>query len=278
MASFGEPWEGDSPFEQPNYVMLRKGVLMGDPLTKPVLHLVNILVRTVGANYSEGQFLEKIFQDKTATAVFRMNRLIGPSAEHAVTHTPATPEPHPQRGQGSNSSDRQNDAIYRMNLAVNAEADAKFPKEYVENALRGRGPVLEPVPNPLGLSLDFRKVLQLPVGTQPVLAKLSVPAVDQTSRTLSLSSERLRRVLDQRQKTLSNAMAHNLRIEDERRIKGEFTFRTLSGVLPRPVIERPTVGTRGVAVDPRLTRSGNAPQLAPQSRSCITKYINWLTG
>jgi len=61
MASYGEPWGKESPFSNPHYVMLRKGVLMGDPLTKPVLHLVNILVRTVGMFYSEPSFQERIF-------------------------------------------------------------------------------------------------------------------------------------------------------------------------------------------------------------------------
>jgi len=36
-------------------------VLMGDPLTKPVLHLVNILVRTVGESFSSSEFQQKIF-------------------------------------------------------------------------------------------------------------------------------------------------------------------------------------------------------------------------
>jgi hypothetical protein len=34
---------------------------MGDPLTKPVLHLVNILVRTVGEHFSSTNFQTKIF-------------------------------------------------------------------------------------------------------------------------------------------------------------------------------------------------------------------------
>jgi len=61
MAAYGEPWDKESPFSNPHYIMLRKGVLMGDPLTKPVLHLVNILVRTVGMHYSDPSFQEKIF-------------------------------------------------------------------------------------------------------------------------------------------------------------------------------------------------------------------------
>jgi hypothetical protein len=61
MASYGEPWEKSSPFDNPHFVMLRRGVLMGDPLTKPVLHLVNILVRTMGEKFSDPDFQGKVF-------------------------------------------------------------------------------------------------------------------------------------------------------------------------------------------------------------------------
>jgi hypothetical protein len=61
MASYGKPWKKSSPFDNPHYIMLEKGVLMGDPLTKPVLHLVNILVRTVGEQFSKTEFQTKIF-------------------------------------------------------------------------------------------------------------------------------------------------------------------------------------------------------------------------
>jgi hypothetical protein len=61
MAAYGEKYELPSPFANPNFIMLRRGVLMGDPLTKPVLHLVNILVRTVGEHFSSPSFQSKIF-------------------------------------------------------------------------------------------------------------------------------------------------------------------------------------------------------------------------
>jgi len=47
----------------PRFVTLRRGVLMGDPLTKPVLHLVNILVRTTGAFYTDDHFLTNAFRN-----------------------------------------------------------------------------------------------------------------------------------------------------------------------------------------------------------------------
>jgi hypothetical protein len=62
MASIGSEWKGESPFKNPRSVTLRRGVLMGDPLTKPVLHLVNILVRTVGASYTDEYFLTNMFK------------------------------------------------------------------------------------------------------------------------------------------------------------------------------------------------------------------------
>jgi hypothetical protein len=61
MKSYGEEWTHDSPFREPRFVMHRQGVLMGDPLTKVCLHLVNILVRKVGENYSSPRFLQKVF-------------------------------------------------------------------------------------------------------------------------------------------------------------------------------------------------------------------------
>jgi hypothetical protein len=61
MSAYGEKWERESPFLNPNFIMLRRGVLMGDPLTKPVLHLVNILVRTTGEKFSDPDFQTAIF-------------------------------------------------------------------------------------------------------------------------------------------------------------------------------------------------------------------------
>jgi hypothetical protein len=61
MAGLGTKWTEDSPFREPEFVTLRKGVLMGDPLTKVTLHLVNILVRITGAMYQDPRFLGDIF-------------------------------------------------------------------------------------------------------------------------------------------------------------------------------------------------------------------------
>jgi hypothetical protein len=61
MAVYGLKWKHDSPFLKPRYVTLVKGVLMGDPLTKVILHLVNILVRVTGEKYANADFIEKIF-------------------------------------------------------------------------------------------------------------------------------------------------------------------------------------------------------------------------
>jgi hypothetical protein len=61
MSGYGDEWTKDSPFENPRFVMLRQGVLMGDPLTKVCLHLVNILVRTVASNYGSESFIRRVF-------------------------------------------------------------------------------------------------------------------------------------------------------------------------------------------------------------------------
>jgi hypothetical protein len=44
-------------------VTLRKGILMGDPLTKPVLHLINVCTRILGEKMFDINFLSKGFTD-----------------------------------------------------------------------------------------------------------------------------------------------------------------------------------------------------------------------
>jgi len=46
LLGIGKPYDGD---ESLRYVVLRRGILMGDPLTKVVLHLVNASVRQLGS-------------------------------------------------------------------------------------------------------------------------------------------------------------------------------------------------------------------------------------
>jgi hypothetical protein len=74
MSTYGSEWNLESPFSNPRFVMLRRGILMGDPLTKVILHLVNILVRITGANYASPHFIEKVFPMESDSVVDYIKR------------------------------------------------------------------------------------------------------------------------------------------------------------------------------------------------------------
>jgi hypothetical protein len=52
--------EGEVVEENLNKITLRKGILMGDPLTKVILHLVNILTREIGNDLSSGYAFQNL--------------------------------------------------------------------------------------------------------------------------------------------------------------------------------------------------------------------------
>jgi hypothetical protein len=74
--------------------MLRKGILMGDPLTKVILHLINILVRVTGANYASPGFIEKIFPMESGSITDYINRYSAtdPSGAYAPSVVPILEE------------------------------------------------------------------------------------------------------------------------------------------------------------------------------------------
>lgn len=59
LSRFGEPTEDESIRK----VVLRKGVLMGDPLTKIILHIVNILIRKTSELLGDDSFCNEIWPD-----------------------------------------------------------------------------------------------------------------------------------------------------------------------------------------------------------------------
>jgi len=61
-----------SEFEDTNYVDLRRGILMGDPLTKPILHLINIGVRHVGEGLLDPTFYNAF--DNGSSAFQKLSR------------------------------------------------------------------------------------------------------------------------------------------------------------------------------------------------------------
>jgi hypothetical protein len=53
----------ESDIKDIRFVILRQGILMGDPLTKPVLHLINICVRELANNAKDARFFQQGFLD-----------------------------------------------------------------------------------------------------------------------------------------------------------------------------------------------------------------------
>jgi hypothetical protein len=91
MSAYGSEWNLESPFSNPRFVMLRRGILMGDPLTKVILHLVNILVRITGANYASPHFIEKVFPMESGSVVDYIKRYskTDPGGAYAPTVAPS---------------------------------------------------------------------------------------------------------------------------------------------------------------------------------------------
>jgi len=94
MSDYGSEWNLESPFENARFVMLRKGILMGDPLTKVILHLINILVRVTGANYASPAFIEKIFPMESGSITDYVQRysVTDPSGAFAPSVVPLLEE------------------------------------------------------------------------------------------------------------------------------------------------------------------------------------------
>jgi hypothetical protein len=65
LANIGHPAEGDT-----RYVTLYRGVLMGDPLTKVILHFSNITSRILGETMASGRIFERFLNSQEAFAAF----------------------------------------------------------------------------------------------------------------------------------------------------------------------------------------------------------------
>jgi hypothetical protein len=57
--------------ENTNFVTLRQGVLMGDPLTKPILHLVNVVNRHIGSRLHDADFYNHFTNANAAREAFQ---------------------------------------------------------------------------------------------------------------------------------------------------------------------------------------------------------------
>jgi hypothetical protein len=107
MASYGEEWTSESPFREPRYVMLRKGILMGDPLTKVILHLVNILVRITGEHFANSNFIEKIFPRQSDSVIQYVNTFL--NTETTGSYAPSKVKPVQDFVQAMTSASKEED-------------------------------------------------------------------------------------------------------------------------------------------------------------------------
>jgi len=63
--------------EKLRYVVLSRGIMMGDPLTKVVLHLVNASVRYMSSNFDKIEFLRKVFPTRFNLVAEEIHRTLG---------------------------------------------------------------------------------------------------------------------------------------------------------------------------------------------------------
>jgi hypothetical protein len=68
LVKYGDPYKGSSTERT---IVLERGILMGDPLTKIILHLSNIVTRTIGDGLVSGTLFEPFHNGIEAFSVFR---------------------------------------------------------------------------------------------------------------------------------------------------------------------------------------------------------------
>jgi hypothetical protein len=164
MSKCGEEWNDDSPFENPRFVILRQGVLMGDPLTKVILHLVNILVRITGENYSNPSFIRDIFPwDRK-----EVKEYVDSYCSDKVTTEMTFTQQFPFEGQSSYSTPEP----VEMEISTKIGITPKIDKSYITGA-----PVIQPKPNPISFELSdkwLRNKLEIQVKSGETYRTLKV--------------------------------------------------------------------------------------------------------
>jgi len=215
--------------------MLRKGVLMGDPLTKPVLHLVNILVRITGENLSKPAFVDKVFGNAGSDVMHSIRKVFSPKTDKL--------DLLPRTVSTAGSSD--------LNLAATPTVNAVFAEYRAGNRFKkdkesekkptqeippdpGELPVpaVRPLYNPHNLQLDWRVVLGV-TESYSITNQLAEPVHAQQRNILRLSDPRISHLLDTRDREHLRAR----RDAEKRRISEaceDFTFREM--------FVRPTIG------------------------------------
>jgi hypothetical protein len=244
MENYGSEWVHDSPFQKPRVVKLRQGVLMGDPLTKVTLHLVNILVRITGANYASPEFIEKIFPQES-DRVRRMIRVMRHAHEPQPVDDPTglqvESDSLPMEGEPISQEISVNTAI---GLKENTAVDEKV---YASQAARSGLPK-EPTPElPTGFQWNLKESLRKAKGISPAIqsqGRSKTPG----ARTFTLENVQIRAYLEQREKLFKQAQSREAKQLEEQRIRKAVS-------LWKPIPERPTV------VEQRPESSGSSNYL-----------------
>jgi hypothetical protein len=213
MSVYGESWTGDSPFENPRFVTLQQGVLMGDPLTKVCLHLVNILVRTVGEHYNSLAFIRKIFphefdpvqkyiKDYCTEKLPPEYSITREEPTERIRSVPSPPQSSPPAHKARETTAESKDVLpsTKKPEVVSRPTPPKLP-DAVPKAVPPK-----PIPKPLGFTLTDRWLTQRPtfevtssIGSidtyrinGPIAPPQKTPSMD---RALTLQNVRIKEAL-----------------------------------------------------------------------------------
>lgn len=268
MAMYGEPWPHESPFFSPRQVMLRKGVLMGDPLTKPVLHLVNILVRIVGENFSKPEFVDKVFGDAGGGVMLSITKVFSAKKDVAnllprTVSTTAQDFPEEQ----SQSTDTALAVGHGFDPGISAMDGPAQALPPDPEALPV--PAVRPLYNPLNLHVDWRVVLNVPE-VSPITNRLSEPVIARQRDFLRLNDPRISHLLGAR----NEEYLRDQRAIEKQRLRDiheSFTFREM---FARPV----GAGNTATASYTRLPGSLPSNRYRGSQTSTVSEHVTCTKG
>jgi hypothetical protein len=235
MSLIGEPWNAESPFTSPRQVMLRKGVLMGDPLTKPVLHLVNILVRITGEHISRPEFVDKVFGNAGSDVMHSIRKVFSQKTDDLDLL------PRTVSAAASRDLDMQRAptvaAVFAAHEAVSSgfNPDMWSEEEPTQEVPPDPGelpvPAVRPLHNPLNLHLDWRVVLGV-TESYSITNQIAEHVHVQQRNVLRLSDPRISHLLDARDREHLRAKRE---AEKQRLLEAHKDF-TLHEMFARPTI------------------------------------------
>jgi hypothetical protein len=277
MSSYGQEWTKPSPFRSPRFVTLRRGVLMGDPLTKVVLHLVNIMTRTIGASYASTSFIEKVFPMESSEVKeyikdFSSSSFDGtfiPSVEGSVSKLAETSLPP---GLGHEAELNRLAYESETNFKTSGEAEAiSAPYEFIKPQLvevkRNVEKIDPRFSNWTFKNLEKRQPVSYKAPGQPIRPTAFQP---QAARAFTLKSVELQAMLRRRSIAIE-ANAQLLReAEEKRRVEAAVSMWNLSRLKANGELHR----QRLIARERARSRPG-APSSskAPLEKSCFDFFF-----